>query len=81
MVRQADLAFIIRFLRRKSQKVEIVQPLEQVDLEKERYCQTCGQKMDTHPYGGGGNVVIDVCPSCHVVWFDYEEINRVITAP
>ncbi len=81
MILQRHLAIIVQYLRLKSVKDLSVPPLEKADLQKERCCQTCGEKMDTHVYGGGGNVVIDVCPKCKVVWFDYEEINRVITAP
>jgi Zn-finger nucleic acid-binding protein len=78
---QEYLSFIIKTLRLTSNKIEAILPLERDDLKQVRTCQTCGQKMDTHPYGGGGNVVIDVCLHCGVVWFDYGELKRIITAP
>jgi Zn-finger nucleic acid-binding protein len=37
--------------------------------------------MDTHPYCGPGNVIIDTCESCSVNWLDYGELQRVIRAP
>jgi Zn-finger nucleic acid-binding protein len=37
--------------------------------------------MDTHQYGGAGNVVIDNCYACSVIWLDWGELNRIITVP
>jgi Zn-finger nucleic acid-binding protein len=31
--------------------------------------------MDTHPYGGGGNAVIDSCFVCRLVWLDAGELT------
>ena len=33
--------------------------------------------MDTHPYGGPGNIVIDNCAGCELNWLDYGELQRV----
>jgi Zn-finger nucleic acid-binding protein len=81
MISQEHLSFIINYLRLTSKKIETVLPLDREDLKQARICQTCGRKMDTHAYEGGGNVVIDVCIHCGVVWFDYGEIKRIITSP
>ena len=37
--------------------------------------------MDTHPYYGPGNVVIDSCARCAVVWLDYHELAMIRDAP
>jgi Zn-finger nucleic acid-binding protein len=37
--------------------------------------------MHTHPYAGGGNIVIDNCPVCAVNWLDHGELRRVVAAP
>jgi Zn-finger nucleic acid-binding protein len=37
--------------------------------------------MDTHPYGGPGNVIIDDCERCEVNWLDYGELQRIVRAP
>jgi Zn-finger nucleic acid-binding protein len=81
MINQDQLAFIIRTLRLTSKKIEEVLPLNRADLNAKRVCQTCGMKMDTHAYEGGGNIVIDMCVRCGVIWFDYGEIKRVISSP
>jgi Zn-finger nucleic acid-binding protein len=37
--------------------------------------------MDTHPYCGPGNIVIDSCNHCNVVWLDRGELGQVVNAP
>jgi hypothetical protein len=37
--------------------------------------------MDTHFYGGPGNVVIDSCENCCLTWLDGGELKRIATAP
>jgi Zn-finger nucleic acid-binding protein len=81
MINQDQLSFIIKSLRLTSKKIETVLPLNRADLSVKRTCQTCGRTMDTHAYEGGGNIVIDVCIHCGVVWFDYGEMKRVISSP
>jgi len=36
--------------------------------------------MDTHIYGGPGNIVIDNCPECRLNWLDHQELARITTA-
>jgi len=51
------------------------------DLERRILCPQCGQMMDTHPYGGPGNIVIDDCERCSLNWLDYGELQRIVRAP
>jgi Zn-finger nucleic acid-binding protein len=37
--------------------------------------------MDTHLYGGGGNVILDDCENCGLNWLDYGELDRIVRAP
>ena len=37
--------------------------------------------MDVHPYYGPGNVVIDTCSACDMVWLDYGELKQITDAP
>jgi Zn-finger nucleic acid-binding protein len=48
---------------------------------KELHCPLCGHLMDHHPYGGPGNVNIDSCEGCSVVWLDRGELRRIVVAP
>jgi Zn-finger nucleic acid-binding protein len=36
--------------------------------------------METHPYHGGGAVMIDDCDRCGLVWLDRGEIARIVRA-
>lgn len=46
------------------------------DLARRIRCPLCARTMDTHPYAGPGNFVIDNCPACGVNWLDYRELRR-----
>src|SRR6185437_5144341 len=51
------------------------------DLDRHIGCPQCGGNMDTHPYMGPGNVIIDSCENCALDWLDYGELDRMIRAP
>ena len=36
--------------------------------------------MDVHPYYGPGNVVIDSCRRCDVIWLDFGELEQITRA-
>jgi Zn-finger nucleic acid-binding protein len=56
-------------------------PLNAEDLQREVHCPSCHQLMDTHPYYGPGNVVIDNCAHCGLIWLDYGELGIITNAP
>jgi len=37
--------------------------------------------MATHPYYGPGNVVIDSCGQCELIWLDFGELEQIVAAP
>ncbi len=45
------------------------------------HCPLCQQAMDEHLYGGGGNMDIDSCESCCLLWLDRGELSRMVAAP
>ena len=51
------------------------------DLDRRIDCPECHQTMDTHPYYGPGNVIIDTCEPCSVHWLDKGELHRIAMAP
>jgi Zn-finger nucleic acid-binding protein len=51
------------------------------DAQRVLRCPLCGQQMDLHPYGGGGNVDVDSCEVCSVLWLDRGELGRIVAAP
>lgn len=80
LIRQADFAYAVSHLREYSKPLP-PQPLNRKELERSLACPRCYRKMHTFHYGGGGNVVIDNCPTCQVIWLDYGELARVIGIP
>ena len=56
-------------------------PRNLAELERRLPCPRCGQTLDTHPYYGPGNIIIDTCNTCHTVWLDPKELARVVNAP
>jgi Zn-finger nucleic acid-binding protein len=56
-------------------------PIDIRDLQRSIQCPTCSNNMSTHPYYGPGNVVIDTCDRCDVVWLDFGELRQIVDAP
>ena len=56
-------------------------PLDQRELERRVVCPLCQQPMDVHPYYGPGNIVIDSCAGCNLIWLDFGELKQVVDAP
>jgi Zn-finger nucleic acid-binding protein len=82
LAEQEAFSTIVRFLRaRASGEPDPVRPLNREDLQRQIACPHCGQRMDTHPYYGPGNVVIDNCTRCAVIWLDCGELATIRDAP
>jgi Zn-finger nucleic acid-binding protein len=58
-----------------------IQPRDNSDADRHLSCPLCGNTMTGHPYGGPGNVNIDTCERCSVIWLDRDELRRVVLAP
>ncbi len=56
-------------------------PVDPTVLSTCRDCPTCHQRMDTHPYYGPGNTVIDACARCDTIWLDAGEVTALVRAP
>ena len=50
-------------------------PLNRQELERKVRCPACTGPMATHPYYGPGNVVIDSCETCELMWLDFGELE------
>jgi Zn-finger nucleic acid-binding protein len=44
-------------------------------------CPQCSRPMNTHLYGGPGNIIIDNCEPCSLNWLDDGELQRIVGAP
>lgn len=56
-------------------------PLDRRELQRVVTCPSCRRHMDVHPYYGPGNVVIDTCSACDLVWLDFGELTQIVEAP
>ncbi len=56
-------------------------PLERQAMHRELACPKCGGRFDTYPHYGPGNVVIDNCTKCDVIWLDFGEMRQIVDAP
>jgi Zn-finger nucleic acid-binding protein len=56
-------------------------PLDRRELERIVACPWCSHRMDVHPYYGPGNVIIDSCTACDLVWLDVGELKQIADAP
>jgi Zn-finger nucleic acid-binding protein len=56
-------------------------PVDPEQLKRKTSCPRCRKRMETHPYYGPGNAVIDTCGQCKLIWFDRGEIAVLERAP
>jgi Zn-finger nucleic acid-binding protein len=82
LLNQLVFLYTIQYLRANSSNPPLrPTPMNPEELKRQIECPKCHQKMDTHPYGGPGNIVVDNCPECNLIWLDYRELDRVVSAP
>ena len=56
-------------------------PADAQDLDRKINCPQCHHRMDTHFYAGPGNVIVDSCGICWLIWLDRGELMRIAHAP
>jgi len=72
---------VLDYLRSRRERTEsAAQQPGWHDLERHTTCPKCRGQMDTHLYGGPGNVIMDTCENCSVNWLDYGELQRIVRA-
>jgi hypothetical protein len=82
MIRSAEFGPLVESLRRLYHgSDDPPHPISPSELEIAATCPVCREKMSVHPYYGPGNIVIDSCASCMVVWLDGAELGRVMRGP
>lgn len=82
LISMAVLPAVIQDLKsRRSALAYDARPFDPRDLARRLPCPKCGRQMDTHLYGGGGNVIMDDCENCGLNWLDYGELERIVRAP
>ena len=80
---QQEAFFQIITLLRSTADNPAIEPrrYDDAELNRQLLCPNCKEKMDTHPYLGPGNVVIDTCSRCCLIWLDHGEIEKIVDSP
>lgn len=82
MIQQETFGKLVTYLRSSaSGPPDPPRALSEAELRRTLYCPNCKKRMDTHPYYGPGNFVIDICSACGLVWLDHGEITAIVKAP
>ncbi len=53
---------------------QCAEPFDHTELERVLARPDCGERMDAHPFSGGGNALVDACESCNPIWLDAGEL-------
>ena len=79
LVRRDHFGAIVseRRSRRAGQEQAVASAIEPGVHSRRLRCPACEGSMETHPYYGPGNVIIDSCANCDYVWLDHGELSRV----
>jgi Zn-finger nucleic acid-binding protein len=56
-------------------------PLERKELQRQLSCPRCAGRFETYPHFGPGNIVIDNCTRCDMIWLDFGELRQIVDAP
>jgi Zn-finger nucleic acid-binding protein len=81
LIAMDGLVALVEALRlRRDQFSGKIEPRSPLDATRHLRCPSCQSEMDGHPYGGGGNVNVDSCEKCGLLWLDGGELRRIATA-
>jgi Zn-finger nucleic acid-binding protein len=50
------------------------------ELQRKLICPACHKTMDDYPYGGPGNIIIQGCSHCGLIWLDFGEVSSILRA-
>ncbi len=72
---------ILEELRSDAASPAVQTPPDRGDIKRALRCPHCNRRMDTHFYAGPGNVIVDSCDTCSLLWLDRGELTRIAHAP
>ena len=82
LLSRRDFAELVHRRRAWAETVSVTPtPASTDELRRRISCAKCGVPMTTDWYYGPGNVIIDRCLSCDLVWLDYGELKQILDAP
>jgi Zn-finger nucleic acid-binding protein len=82
LVAMGALEELIAQLRESSGQASGAKPsaYDKDELRRTVQCPHCHRRMEAHLYAGPGNVVIDSCEECAMIWLDCGEAKRIASA-
>jgi Zn-finger nucleic acid-binding protein len=80
LVAMGALEDLIGELRAEQASGTPAKALDQDELRRTIQCPHCHRRMEAHLYAGPGNVVIDSCEECCMIWLDRGEARRIARA-
>ena len=81
LMRMEAVEGVVDELRASIENDAVQASADRDDLKRVIQCPQCNRRMDTHRYAGPGNVVVDSCDNCSLIWFDRGEVTRIAHAP
>lgn len=72
---------LVAALKADGRPAAVQTPPDHDDLKRVIQCPQCHRRMDTHFYAGPGNVILDSCGDCLLLWLDRGEVTRIAHAP
>jgi Zn-finger nucleic acid-binding protein len=77
-----SFAEVIRRRRAWAETAPVIPvPPDRAEMNRQLCCPQCGAGMIVDRYYGPGNIIMDSCTTCDLVWLDYGELKQVIDAP
>ena len=82
LLQQKVFASLVPHLRATRSNPNIMPaPMDAAQLQVRRGCPSCLKQMETYPYAGPGNAVIDSCLPCGLIYLDQGELTKLAVAP
>ena len=82
LVARQDFARLVRRRRAwASGEAVTPAPADSAELRPTIACPKCHTRMGTDWYYGPGNVVLNRCGACDLVWLDDGELKQIVDAP
>jgi Zn-finger nucleic acid-binding protein len=56
---------------------DVLSPHNPSELTRTAVCPSCQKMMNSYPYGGPGNIIIQGCAQCRLIWLDFGELSKI----
>jgi len=79
LINQAKMLSILRLASSPDMvREDQPSPPDRSEFQRKLVCPGCMETMEAYPYGGPGNIIIQGCSHCQLIWLDFGELTRVV---